>query len=184
MKNYSLGNKIVVVGPTGGGKTTFASKLSETLNIKHTELDSLFWKPNWQESSKEEFREKIDEITAKAEWLIDGNYAGIQDLTLSRAETIIWLDTGKFVSVYRVLMRSINRIISKKKLWNINNESIYRLLTPKDSIVLFAYQSHKRKKARYTKLFLSGKNNNFNVIRIKNKMEEKDFWKSIIKNPV
>jgi adenylate kinase family enzyme len=183
MKNYLLGNRIAVIGPTGGGKTTFAEKLSGLINIRHVEMDSIFWKPGWEEPSKEEFRKKIKEVTAETEWIIDGNYAGIQDLTLSRAETIIWLDTGKFLSVYRVFMRSLKRIINKKKLWNINNESIKRLFTPKDSIVLFAYRSHKRKKSRYTKLFVNSKNNNFKVIRIKNKTEEKDFWNSIIKNP-
>ena len=57
-EKYRIGKKIVVVGPTGGGKTTFAVKLSQSINIKHYELDSLFWRPGWVESIPEEFRSK------------------------------------------------------------------------------------------------------------------------------
>jgi len=182
-EKYRIGKKIVVVGPTGGGKTTFAVKLSQFVSIKHYELDSLFWKPDWKESSPEEFREKINDITSQSEWIVDRNYSRNQDLTIGRAETVIWLDSGKYISVYRVLIRSLKRIINKNPLWQENNETLLRLISPKVSIVVFAFQSHKKKKARYTGMFESDKNKNLNVIRIKNKREENKFWKSIIKNP-
>ena len=82
MKKIS-GRKIVVIGPNGSGKTTVAKKLSQKLNIPHIELDNIYWKPNWGESSKEEFRRKVDDLTGRDEWIVDGNYARSQDLTYS-----------------------------------------------------------------------------------------------------
>jgi len=184
MNKILLGNKIVVVGATGSGKTTFAKKLSQYINIKHYELDALFWKPGWVESGNEEFRKKISEVTELSAWIIDGNYARNQDLTIGKTDTIIWLDRGKFRSVYRVLMRSLKRIIDKKPLWDNNYESLRMLLSFKNSIVVYAYRSHKWKKMRYTILF---GNENLKVpkcIRIKNKRDEREFWKNILQGVV
>ncbi len=61
MENIKLDRtaKILVIGTSGSGKTTLAEKLSKALGIKNIELDALFWKENWTQSSAEEFREKI-----------------------------------------------------------------------------------------------------------------------------
>lgn len=181
-KKFHIGNKIAVVGTTGSGKTTFARKLSELLNITHIELDNLFWKAGWEESSNEELRERIKIATDKEQWIIDGNYPKSQDLTVEKADTVIWLDCCKTLSLYRVLKRSIFRIYTKELLWDENRETLYRLFSPKVSILYFAYRSYKKKKNRYNKLFSgdSGKN----LVRLTGRKEEKEFWLSIIKNPV
>jgi len=180
-KKFHIGNKIAVVGTTGSGKTTFARKLSELLNITHIELDNLFWKAGWEESSNEEFRERIIEATGRTQWIIDGNYAKSQDLTVKRADTVIWLDCSKALSLYRVLKRSLSRIYTKYPLWQGNKETFFRLFSPKVSILYFAYRSYIKKKNRYNKLFAG--ESNISLVRIRNKRDEKDFWKSIIKNP-
>jgi adenylate kinase family enzyme len=45
---------LLVIGTSGSGKTTLAEKLSKQLGIKNIELDALYWKENWTESSIEE----------------------------------------------------------------------------------------------------------------------------------
>lgn len=39
--------KIVIIGCCGGGKTTLAYKLSETLSIEAYDLDDYFWHAGW-----------------------------------------------------------------------------------------------------------------------------------------
>jgi adenylate kinase family enzyme len=39
--------KIIVIGSSGSGKSTFSRKLSRAMNIPVYHLDALFWKPNW-----------------------------------------------------------------------------------------------------------------------------------------
>lgn len=175
----NLGKKILVVGANGSGKTTFADKLSKRLNIKHYELDSIFWKPDWQESENAEFRAKVDEVTKKDEWVIDGNYSRNQDLTISRADTIIWLDVPYTKMLYRVTKRSLYRVLSQKPLWHNNRESLGSLFSRK-SIVLFASKTYGSKNAKYNRLISGSEYPGKKWIRIKSKREEIIFWRNLI----
>ena len=38
--------KIIVVGTMCAGKTTLARKIAKELDLKHIEIDQLYWKPN------------------------------------------------------------------------------------------------------------------------------------------
>lgn len=179
MKTIS-GRKILVIGPNGSGKTTFAKKLSQKINIPYYELDNIYWKPNWGESSNDEFRTNVDNVTSNIEWIVDGNYARNQDLTLARADTIIWLDYPFIKIIYRVLKRTIVRSITKEPLWHNNKESLSRMFS-KDSIILFAIRSYKRKSRRYGKLMNSEEAGEINWVRISNKREESEFWNQLIR---
>jgi adenylate kinase family enzyme len=174
----NLGKRILVVGANGSGKTTFAKKLSLELKITRYELDNIFWKPGWQETENGEFRAKVEKVTQEDSWIIDGNYARNQDLTLSRAETVIWLDYPLYKIIYRVTKRSLIRSFTKEPLWHNNTES-YRKMFSRDSIILFAIQSYPRKSKRYNRLINSKEFNNVNWIRIKNRKDEQEFWENI-----
>ena len=52
-------NKINVVGTSAVGKTTFAKKLAEKLQLHYIELDDLFWLDDWEETSDHAFFLKI-----------------------------------------------------------------------------------------------------------------------------
>lgn len=175
----SLGNRIVVVGANGSGKTTFAKRLSAELHLPHFELDSLFWLPDWGELSNEQFREKENEITEGEKWIIDGNYARNQDITIGKADSVVWLNYRMSLSMYRVVKRSLFRIYTKEPLWHNNMENLRRVFSPKDSIILFAFKSFKRKNARYEKMMTLEDLKNVNWVRIKNKKEELKFWNEV-----
>lgn len=175
----SLGNRIVVVGANGSGKTTFAKRLSAELHLPHFELDSLFWLPDWGELSNEQFREKENEITEGEKWIIDGNYARNQDITIGKADSVVWLNYRMSLSMYRVVKRSLFRIYAKEPLWHNNMENLRRAFSPKYSIILFAFKSFKRKNARYEKMMTLENLKNVNWVRIKNKKEELKFWNEV-----
>lgn len=174
MKTIS-GRKILVIGANGSGKTTFAKNLSQKIDIPYFELDRIYWKPDWGESTNDEFRANVDKVTSCNEWIVDGNYARNQDLTLFRANTVIWLDYTLTKIVYRVLKRSVRRSFTKEPLWHNNKESFSRMFS-KDSIILFAIKSFKRKRTRYEKLNSSNETKDVNWIRIRNSVEESEFW--------
>ena len=47
--------KILVIGNTGAGKTTFARELSQKLNLPIVHLDRLYWCGEWEHVNREKF---------------------------------------------------------------------------------------------------------------------------------
>lgn len=100
--------RIMVMGASAGtGKSTFARRLGESLNIDVHHLDVLFWKPNWVEASLEEFSVCQQEVVAKEQWIIEGNYSNTYDIRANHADTIIYLEIPLVLCLYRVIKRRI-----------------------------------------------------------------------------
>ncbi|RLQ92821.1 DNA topology modulation protein [Planomicrobium sp. Y74] len=99
--------RIALIGSGGSGKSTLARELGSKLNIEVYHLDALFWKPNWQPTSKEEQRKVQHQLVKKEEWIIDGNYNGTTDIRLSAAGTVIFLDFHRALCTYRALKRMV-----------------------------------------------------------------------------
>jgi adenylate kinase family enzyme len=97
--------RILIIGSSGAGKSTFARRLHKTSNIKLVHLDQLFWKPNWVESSKDEWRKTVEQIVKGDEWIMDGNYSATLEPRIEACDTIIFLDLPPAVCVYRILKR-------------------------------------------------------------------------------
>ncbi len=97
--------RILVIGSSGAGKSSFARRLGEATGLKIVHLDQLFWKPNWVEPTKEEWCETVEEILRNEAWIIDGNYSGTLDLRVRRADTVIFLDFPRTTCVWRILKR-------------------------------------------------------------------------------
>ncbi len=91
----------------GAGKSTFARKLGELLEINVYHLDTLYWKPNWIEASLEEFVANQEEIVTLNEWIIEGNYSHTYDIRVGRADTIIYIEPHLMICLFRVLKRRI-----------------------------------------------------------------------------
>lgn len=141
--------RIVVIGTTGTGKTTFAGALARILSLPHIELDALHWNPNWRETPKELFIEKVDAATKAPAWIVDGNYTTkVSPIIWQRADTIVWLDYPFRLIFYRLLTRTLRRALLGEECCNGNRES-WRQALSKDSIILWAFHSHWRHQREY-----------------------------------
>lgn len=96
----------MVIGCCGAGKSTLAQKLSIITGLPVFHLDQYYWKENWVESEKQEWREQVIELANKDSWIIDGNYGGTMDIRLHTCDTVIFLDYPTFSCIYRVLKRT------------------------------------------------------------------------------
>lgn len=144
--------RIVVVGTSGSGKTTLARQLSTLLDIPAVELDALHWEPNWTEAPTAVLRERVDAALSGNAWVVDGNYSKVRDLTWGRADTVIWLDYSLWVVMTRVTHRTFTRWFARTELWNGNRERLTNALFSKESILLWALQTHRKNRQRYTQL--------------------------------
>ena len=69
-----IGNKIIVIGCPGAGKSTFARKLRDQTGLPLYYLDMLFHNPDRTTVSREAFDAGLQEILQQPAWIIDGNY--------------------------------------------------------------------------------------------------------------
>lgn len=99
--------KVVIIGSGGSGKSTLARQLGEKLKINVLHLDSLFWKPGWVETPREEWIDSQQELVKLESWIMDGNYSGTMEIRLNAADTIIFLDIPRIICIYRAFKRMI-----------------------------------------------------------------------------
>lgn len=139
--------RILIYGVTGSGKTTFASSLSKTTGIRWQEVDALMWNPGWEFVPLELQRERITEICARDEWILDAAYGKWIDIPLERVQLIIGLDYARSRTLWQLLKRTIARCLDKKEVCNGNVESLKGMFS-KDSILIWHFKSFDRKRER------------------------------------
>lgn len=84
--------KVIVIGCPGSGKTTFAEKLNKITGLPLYHLDAIWHKPDKTHISREEFDQRISEIFATPEWIIDGNYNRTIETRLKECDTVFLFD--------------------------------------------------------------------------------------------
>jgi adenylate kinase family enzyme len=99
--------RVLVIGSSGAGKSTFARRLGEKTGLQVVHLDVLHWKPNWTEPSKDEWRKTVENALKADSWIMDGNYSGTMEMRIPACDTIIFLDFPRLLCVYRILKRVV-----------------------------------------------------------------------------
>jgi adenylate kinase family enzyme len=101
--------RVLVMGCSGAGKSTFARALADRLGLPFVSLDQLFWQPGWREPKMEDFTAKVTRAAEKSAWVIDGNYTrhGAGELRRERADTIVWFDLPRRVCLAGIFKRIV-----------------------------------------------------------------------------
>src|SRR5207248_9352838 len=99
--------RVLVIGSGGTGKTTVAQRLARRTGLPLIHLDLLYWRPGWQPTPGEEWRETVRRLVAGERWIIDGNYGGTLDLRLAACDTVVFLDLPRVLCLWRVLVRQL-----------------------------------------------------------------------------
>jgi len=88
----NLGQKIIVLGCPGSGKSTLSEKLRDVTGLPLFHLDAIWWNPDKSHISREEFDQKLDEILQTNKWVIDGDYSRTYEIRFQSCDTVIFLD--------------------------------------------------------------------------------------------
>ncbi|MBA4379828.1 MAG: adenylate kinase [Anaerolinea sp.] len=174
-------HRIVVVGATGCGKSALAEKLAQKLGLDFIELDALYWKPDWVNSSEEEFRARVEAATRAPGWALAGNYGVTRDIIWPRAEAVVWLDYPFLLIFGRLWARTWRRWWTKELLWGTNYERLLPQfkLWSKDSLINWLFQTYWRRKRQLPQLFASPEYSHLKVFHFEQPKETKSWFNSL-----
>jgi adenylate kinase family enzyme len=101
--------RVLVLGCSGSGKSTFAAKLGGITGLPTVSIDALYWQPGWRTPERGQFRARLEAAAREPQWIMDGNYfsSGSPKLRLERADTIFWFDLPRRVCVTRLINRLV-----------------------------------------------------------------------------
>lgn len=139
-------DRLALIGTSGAGKTTMAKRISQALDMPHIEFDGIRHGPNWTETPDEVFREMLGRRLQGDRWVGDGNYSFARDVVWPRATTVVWLDYPIRVVMWRLLWRTLRRGVLRQELWNGNRERIWWHFFSRQSLFLWAMQTHWRRR--------------------------------------
>jgi uridine kinase len=166
-EGYSRFRRVSVVGATGTGKSTLASRLAAALGVAHVELDALHWEPGWNPADPDVLRARVAAAVTGDGWVIDGSYSDVQPLVWERAEAVVWLDYRFPVMFGRLLGRTARRIATGEALWNGNTETLRRAALSRDSILWWQVRSFRKLRRRYPALLADPRWAHVQVVRLR-----------------
>ena len=140
--------RILLYGVTGSGKSTLAAQLAERTGLPWHHVDDLTWAPGWVQVPDDEQRRRIEAIVAGDAWILDTAYSRWLDVVLPRVELIVGLDLPRRVSLWRLLLRTVDRAWTKRPVCNGNVET-WRKVFSTDSILVWHFRSFAGKQRRF-----------------------------------
>jgi adenylate kinase family enzyme len=176
--NYDL-TRVVVIGTSGSGKTTFAHNLAGILDVPHIELDAIHWLPNWTPRDRDEFRELVGQAVSRGCWIADGNYSAVRDILWPRATTVIWLNYPFGIAFWRVFSRTVKRIIRRDELFSGNRESFRLSFLSRDSLLWWVITTHRRRRMQFRALFDEQAFPNVSLLEFRHPRQAQEFLVSL-----
>lgn len=101
-------DRILVIGCSGGGKTTLSRKICARADLPYISMDrEFFWLPGWVKRDRAEERALIAAKVAEERWLIDGTAPSSFDLRLPRTELVLWVRMPRWLCMWGALSRAV-----------------------------------------------------------------------------
>ena len=140
--------RILVYGVTGSGKSTLAARLGVRLGLPYHSMDDLTWDPGWVPVGEELQRDRVRDVCATDDWVIDSAYGIWRDIPLARTDLVVGLDLPRWRSFGRLLRRTLVNVVRQRPLCNGNHETWRASFLSTESILVWHFKSFKRKRRR------------------------------------
>jgi adenylate kinase family enzyme len=99
--------KVMVIGYSGSGKSTFAKRFSSLYDLPILHLDRVFFGPNWVERDKTVVETEIRSFMKQDHWMIDGHYRHLAKERFQESTHIFIFDFNRFKCLYGAIIRRI-----------------------------------------------------------------------------
>ena len=100
-----IGNRIIVLGCPGSGKSTFSRQLQKKTGLPLLYLDNLWWRADGSHISRDEFDRALGELLAGERWIMDGDYSRTYEIRIRASDTVIFLDYPEAVCMAGITAR-------------------------------------------------------------------------------
>ncbi|HEY9481176.1 MAG TPA: hypothetical protein VIR98_03025 [Candidatus Paceibacterota bacterium] len=116
-QKLSTAKKILIIGDSGRGKSTFARRLTEKTGLPLHSTDDYFWKIKFTvPNDRQESIEKIERVYESDAWIVEGSTTHLIKPGLEKSDIILNL-------VFRNIFEQWWSLICRN--WNRDNEKLF-----------------------------------------------------------
>lgn len=101
--------RILIVGPPGSGKSTFAKRMQAILKHPVHHLDDYLWGVRWQQVDFPVYLDTQRAIVAEDTWIIDGTHFLTIDIRLRRADVLCIVNLPRVCTLLGFFGRAVKR---------------------------------------------------------------------------
>lgn len=101
-----MANRVLVIGCSGGGKTTLSLRIAERFGLEYQSYDrDVRWLPGWRVRDRAEQRLRVIDLVTRERWVMDGNTLSTFDIRLPRTDLVVWLRVPRRVALMGIARR-------------------------------------------------------------------------------
>jgi adenylate kinase family enzyme len=105
--------RILVLGPSGAGKTYLSVRLSHMLSLQHIELDALYWLGSKPRPAEREWHAQLSAHSGTGAWIMDGTYQASLNVRLPFADAVIRVERSRSGCLWGVISRYLRWLIGR-----------------------------------------------------------------------
>jgi adenylate kinase family enzyme len=103
--------RILVLGPSGAGKTYLSVRLCQLLSLQHIELDALYWLGPTSRPAEREWHAQLSEYSGTGAWIMDGTYQASLKVRLPFADAVICVERSRLGCLWGVISRYVRSLV-------------------------------------------------------------------------